>query len=172
MKTKYDLLTLKSRKNSYLAKLEKPVNMGHEDMAFEKIQYSKLNAKQKENYNFQKVSAILADYGFVTIRLSDDWEGADFLAYHIDGLQQLKVQLKGRFEINKKYKDKHVWICFPYDQSFYIYPHDEALNWAVKHMKLGQTTKKGKFATGVWNVPKPTEKILSFLTKFGRLLKQ
>lgn len=45
---------------------------------FAKIKYSDLSSPQKENYNFQKISAVLADYGFATIRLSDDWNGADF----------------------------------------------------------------------------------------------
>ena len=45
---------------------------------FAKIDYSKLNARQQENYNFQKVSGVLADYGYTCIKLSDDWNGADF----------------------------------------------------------------------------------------------
>jgi hypothetical protein len=52
-----------------------------------KIQYKDLNSKQKEIYNFQKVAAILAAYGFNCIKLADDWQGADFLAYHKDGGQ-------------------------------------------------------------------------------------
>jgi hypothetical protein len=41
-------------------------------MKFRKTEFRKLNARQKENFNFQKVAAILADYGFVSMRLSDD----------------------------------------------------------------------------------------------------
>ena len=58
-----------------------------------KILYKNLNAKQKETFNFQKVSAVLADYGYACIRLNDDWNGADFIAQHIDGLNYLKIQL-------------------------------------------------------------------------------
>jgi hypothetical protein len=32
-----------------------------------RIRYANLNARQKEHYNFQKVSAVLADFGFVTL---------------------------------------------------------------------------------------------------------
>ena len=46
----------------------------------EKIKYEDLNARQKETYNFQIVSALFADYGYTTIKLSDDWLGADFIA--------------------------------------------------------------------------------------------
>jgi hypothetical protein len=64
-------------------------------MKLEKVQYENLNSKQKETYNFQKVAAIFVGYGFNCIKLADDWQGADFLAYHKDGDQILKVQLKG-----------------------------------------------------------------------------
>jgi hypothetical protein len=95
--------------------------------AFQKVDYSDLNARQKENYNFQKVSAILAEYGFVTIRLTDDWEGADFIAKHIGG-DYLLVQLKGRIDFRKKYEGKDLYICCPRpDGGCYLYPHDELL---------------------------------------------
>lgn len=65
-------------------------------MRFKKIQYVDLNARQKENYNFQKIAASLAEYGYSCMWLNDDWQGADFIANHIDGVEFLKVQLKGR----------------------------------------------------------------------------
>jgi hypothetical protein len=54
-------------------------------MTFNRIEYESLNSRQREAFNFQKVSAVLADYGFITIRLSSDWRGADFIAQHVDG---------------------------------------------------------------------------------------
>lgn len=51
--------------------------------SFKKIEYKNLNSKQKENYNFQKASTKLADYGYNCLRLSDDWNGADFIDLHI-----------------------------------------------------------------------------------------
>ena len=95
-------------------------------MTFEKIEYSKLNARQKENFNFQKVSAELADYGFVTLRLSDDWKGADFIALHISG-SVLRVQLKGRLTFDKKYMGNELHIAFADAGTWYLYPHDELL---------------------------------------------
>jgi len=91
------------------------------------IKYANLTARQKESYNFQKASAILADYGFSTIRLSDDWQGADFIAQHHDGITFIKVQLKGRLTFAKKYEGKDLWVCFPHDGEWYLYPHDELL---------------------------------------------
>lgn len=62
---------------------------------FSRVEYSCLNSRQKENFNYQKIAGVLADYGFITHRLSDDWNGADFIAQHIDGVLFLRVQLKG-----------------------------------------------------------------------------
>jgi hypothetical protein len=91
------------------------------------IRYASLNARQKENYNYQKLSALLADYGFVTMRLSDDWKGADMIAQHIDGDTFLKIQLKGRLTFCMKYQNRGLYIAFRSGRDWYLYPHDEML---------------------------------------------
>lgn len=88
------------------------------------IRYSELNARQKEVYNFHKVAAALAEYGFNCIRLSDDWQGADFLAYHKDGRDTLKVQLKSRLTIDKKYIGRDLYVVFPIKESWCLVSHD------------------------------------------------
>ena len=70
---------------------------------FQRINPDELNGRQKEIYNFQKSAALLADYGFNCIKLSDDWQGTDFLAHHFDGKTTLKVQLKARLTVDRKY---------------------------------------------------------------------
>lgn len=94
---------------------------------FERISYPNLNARQKENYNFQKVAGELADYGYNCLRLNDDWQGADFLACHINGNTFLKVQLKGRFTIDSKYLGRNIHIAFLDGDDCYVYPHDTVL---------------------------------------------
>lgn len=96
-------------------------------LQLKRIVYKKLKSRQKENYNFQKVSAVFADFGFATIRLSDDWCGADFIAQHIDGVTFYKVQLKGRLTFSKKYQHRNIYICFPSGGQWFLYPHDELL---------------------------------------------
>ena len=93
----------------------------------ELINYRDLNARQQEAYNFQKISAVLADYGFITMRLSSDWRGADFIAQHFDGATFLPVQLKGRLTFDRKYEGRGLHICFPNYGAWYLYPHDELL---------------------------------------------
>jgi hypothetical protein len=91
---------------------------------FHRVEYKNLNSRQKENYNFQKIAAELADYGFNCMWLNDDWQGADFIACHINGNTFLKVQLKGRLTIEKKYNGKEIFIAFREGVQWYIYPHD------------------------------------------------
>lgn len=110
-------------------------------LTLERVDYATLNSRQKENYNFAKVSGILADYGFVTMRLTDDWQGADFIAQHIDGERFLKIQLKGRLWVDTKYKGKDIWICFHWRRTgtWYLYPHDGFLRWALANLSIGST---------------------------------
>ncbi len=92
-----------------------------------KVDYTKLNSKQQEQHLFQKCSAILADYGYATIKLSDDWEGADFIAISQTSGEFFKVQLKGRFTIARRYEGKDVYIAYPIDRNsgqWCIFPHD------------------------------------------------
>ena len=41
-------------------------------MKFQKIKYSDLNAKAQEMYNFQKIAALLANYGYTSMWLNND----------------------------------------------------------------------------------------------------
>lgn len=91
-----------------------------------KCSYDSLNSRQKEIFNFQKLSGVLAEYGFATFRLTDDWNGADLLAHHIDG-STLRVQLKSRLTFAKLYLGKNIWVAFREKESWFLYPHDKVL---------------------------------------------
>jgi hypothetical protein len=116
--------------------------MAQNQQLFEKmIVYKELTSKQKELFNFQKLAATLADHGFNCIKLADDWQGADFLAYPMIGDKTLKVQLKSRLTIAKKYENKEIWIAFPYsargnsEKHWYLIEHD------CLREKIGRYTK-------------------------------
>jgi len=116
-------------------------------IAFREILYSNLNGCQQEAYNFQKLSGVLADFGFITIPLSNDWNGADFLAQLPDGITFLKVQLKSRLTFAKKYCGKQLHVCFRDSgggsDSWYMYDHDELLE-QVPKIKESETWRLGK----------------------------
>ena len=115
-----------------------------------KISYNKLNAKQKESYNYQKVSAILADYGYVSYRMHDDYQGADFHAVNIDG-HVLKIQLKARVTVDKKYLNKNIFITFSEDRViWYLYPHDEIFKVITTHSNAAMSHQ----ARSIKSIPK------------------
>jgi len=58
--------------------------------------------------------------------VEDDWLGADFIA--INGEDMIKVQLKGRFTVDKKYIGKEIYIAFIENNIIKLYIHDEAVN--------------------------------------------
>jgi len=110
-----------------------------QDQQFRRVNYAALSSRQQENVNFQKVSALLADCGYMTLRLSSDWEGADFIAQHMDGTTFLKVQLKSRFTIDKKYQGKDLHICFPDRGVWYLCPHDLLVAQALRVSTIERT---------------------------------
>jgi hypothetical protein len=132
-------------------------------MKFEPILYKTLNSRQKENYNFFQAASILSQYGFNCIRLSDDWHGADFVAYHINGIDVLRVQLKSRFLVDKKYKGKDLHVCFMHQNKLHLYSHDDLLAVALKINDFSQ--KKGWIKNGIRSWKTPPKKILNYLNE-------
>ena len=132
---------------------------------FDKITFEKLNARQQENFNFHKIAAVLADYGYTSIRLTDDWEGADFLAQHINGKHILKIQLKGRLYFGQKYLGKNLYVAFRDGDQWYLYPHDELKKeiWDVASFERTNSwqTKKD------YHFPSVPEKIRPLLEKYA-----
>ena len=115
-----------------------------------RIEYNDLNAKQKESFNFQKISGVLADYGYFPVRLSDDWESADFICIKCTTKKFLKVQLKGSFTMDKKYMGKDLYIAFQDKNSgvWYLYPHDYIVK---KYIQDKGLDKKNSWITkGFW----------------------
>lgn len=127
--------------------------------------YSQLNAKQKELYNFQLVSAVFADLGFATYRLMDDWNGADFFAVPFNGDLPLKVQLKTRVIINGKYRGKDLYICFRDGGRWYLFPHDEVFKYVTKNKNV-LNTKGWEGGEGTYSWPSPPKWLLQILQQF------
>jgi hypothetical protein len=135
-------------------------------MELNHIKYRELNPKQKERYNFQKLAGILADYGFSSIKLDDDWQSADFIAQHIDGSTFLKVQLKSRLELNKKYLGKNIYIAFPHANKWYLLNHDEGLEIFLDVFKEGMAITPSWVDNGFYTWGKPSKQILDMLAPY------
>ena len=132
-------------------------------MRLQRIIYDELNSKQKEVYNSQKVAALLADYGFNCIKLDDDWQGADFLAFHKDGVTTLRVQLKSRAVISRKYQGKDLYLAFPVDGRWYLVPHDELVVIAAETTRW--LSPSSWIRDGEYSVARPSRQMLGRLSE-------
>jgi hypothetical protein len=130
-------------------------------MQLKRVPYSELNSRQREIYNFQKVAGQLADYGFNCIKLADDWQGADFLAYHKDGSSTLKVQLKSRLCICKHYESKSLYIAFPIRGDWYLIEHDRLVKLVGKHTTWLTSASWGE--NGAYSSDSPNPKLIEAL---------
>jgi len=107
---------------------------------------------------------VLADYGFVTLRLSDDWQGADFIAQHVDGSTFLRVQLKSRLTFDKKYRGKDLCVAFNDGETWYLYPHDELLERILKKTGIGKTLSWSE--RGGYSFPRLSEPLHQLLDEY------
>lgn len=111
-------------------------------LSLKPVKYSELNPKQQEIYNFHTVAALLTGYGFECVRLDNDWGGADFLAYPKEAGQEImRIQLKGRPTIDKKYQDpeKRIYMAFPIGEIWYLIPHNKLVKLVEEHTDWTKT---------------------------------
>ena len=81
-----------------MADMMKDKATGELPSAFKKIDYTSLNAKQKEVHNFHHIAAVLARHGYASYPIRDDWNGGDMIARHMTDAtrEMLTIQIKGR----------------------------------------------------------------------------
>jgi hypothetical protein len=146
---------------------------------FAMVDYTSLNAKQKEVHNFHHIAAVLAKHGYASYPIRDDWNGGDMIARHMTdpGREMLTIQIKGRLTFDRKYQNKGVWIGFPHqpagatrDGTIYVYPHDEILahygevRAAKGQQPLEQTGSWQKDGQYSWD--SPTKDLLEMLRPY------
>ena len=136
-------------------------------MKFKKISYEKLKPRQQENYNYHKISSKLADYGYTTIRLTNDTHGADFLLQHVDTSREIvKVQLKGRWTVNKNYQNKNLYIAFRKNNKFYLCPHDQLLDFLLNKKKKSIKNTSSWLKDGHYNSREISVVMMPFFKNF------
>ena len=131
-------------------------------MKLERIEYSKLNPKQQEQHNYHKVTSLLADFGYAGLLLADDYEGADFFAMHKDG-GILKVQLKSRVTISRKYIGKDLYIAFPIKDRWCLIPHDVLLDLPAISVWLQSPSWLNN---GLYSAPSSSKKLVAAVADY------
>ena len=136
-----------------------------------KITFSNLNIRQKRDYNFHKIAARLADYGYNCRRLTDDQQGADFIACHIDGKTSLKVKIRTCLTINRKYCGKGIHVAFvqrkkSFHHKVFLYDHDGFIC-HIENDTSGATLKTQSWLdNGLFHWPNPPKWTLAFLSEY------
>lgn len=70
-----------------------------------------------------------------------------------------KVQLKGRWTIDKKYIGRDIWVAFPVGDDWYLVPHDEMVAIAKAYTTALESTSWIKGNAYSW--PKPTKVMMA-----------
>jgi len=128
------------------------------------INYSALNSKAQGQYNFIKLSSVLADYGLTTTHKTTN-KSADFALGFLDGhsKQTWQVQLKSRPTVNEKYRGNGLFIAFPLDSTqptkqWVIVNHDE-----FEQQLLSRGMKLYTASRSQWSSAKVTADVANWL---------
>lgn len=78
--------------------------------------------------NRNALTDLLLDLGYnVYLPVLD--EGIDLIAHHEASRDTRLIQLKSRWTIAEKYRNRNIWIAFPDGRDWFLLPHDEMIEW-------------------------------------------
>ncbi len=114
---------------------------------------SRYRSQVREVINRNTVVSLALDQGFNAFLPVYDG-GVDFILYReSDGLVR-KVQLKGRWTIDRKYLDRDIWVAFPIAGDWYVMPHDVMVALAEAD---GVTKTASWMDGGAYSKPRPSK---------------
>ena len=95
---------------------------------------TEFSSQSKEVENRYQLCSFFLKAGFVPYIPEYD-SGVDFILYRESDDLLLKLQLKSRWTVDRKYLERNVWIAFPNSETagtqWYVVPHDSM----VEHSK-------------------------------------
>ncbi|MBA37486.1 MAG: hypothetical protein CMN61_03350 [Sphingobium sp.] len=89
--------------------------------------------------------------------------GVDFILYNEQTGDVRKVQLKGRWMIDKKYLSRDIWIAFHDRGHWYLAPHDELASMAADY---GFTATSSWIDGGAYSCPRLSKHMLKDMEPF------
>jgi hypothetical protein len=90
--------------------------------------------------------------------------GIDFILYNEQTGDTKLVRLKGRWNIDKKYIGRGVWIAFHHLGRWYLAPHDEMVTYAHSY---GYTQSKSWTEGGAYSSPNLSQAQLADLAPYA-----
>lgn len=118
---------------------------------------SRYRSQIREVINRNIVVSLALEQGFNAFLPVYDG-GVDFILYHEEKNVVRKVQLKGRWMIDKKYIGRDIWMAFPIGSDWYLMPHDEMLKMAEAS---GVTQTASWTEAGAYSRPRPSAEVIA-----------
>jgi len=84
----------------------------------------KISTQIQEAIYRAEVSKIFLEHGWMVYVPEADVGGVDFLVMNLETEEVRKIQLKGRWTVDKKYHGKNIWMCFSVNDKWYLCEHD------------------------------------------------
>ncbi len=72
---------------------------------------TKVNSQIQEAIYRSEVAKIFLEHGWLVYVPEADVGGVDFLVMNLETEEVRKIQLKGRWTVDKKYQGKNIWMC-------------------------------------------------------------
>lgn len=89
--------------------------------------------------------------------------GVDFILHNEETGDLRKVQLKGRWTIDRKYLGRDIWIAFHDKRRWYLAPHDEMASMAVDY---GYTASSSWVDKGAYTCPRLSRQMIADMEPF------
>ena len=90
--------------------------------------------------------------------------GVDLILYREADNLVRKVQLKGRWTIDKKYTGRDIWMAFPISGTWHLMPHDEMVAFAKADGKALESVSWIESGTYSW--PKPSKAMAAHCAQY------
>jgi hypothetical protein len=128
---------------------------------------SRYRSQVREVINRNALVTLALEHGFNAFLPVYDG-GVDFILYREADAVVRKVQLKGRWHIDRKYEGRDIWIAFHVDNVWYLAPHDELVGMGDR---LGFTATSSWTDGGAYSCPKPSRAMTAELAtyRFGQV---
>ena len=123
---------------------------------------SRYRSQVREVINRNALVTLALEHGFNAFLPVYDG-GVDFILYREEDGVVRKVQLKGRWYIDRKYEGRDIWIAFHVDHAWYLAPHDELV--AIGE-RFGFTSTTSWLDGGAYSCPKPSRAMTAELAPF------
>lgn len=119
---------------------------------------------EKSRYGSQ-VREVINRNTFVSLALAEGFNaylpvydgGVDFILYREEYGLIRKVQLKGRWTIDKKYEGRDLWVAFPIETEWYLVPHNAMVDMAEAQ---GKTKTASWIEAGLYSTGAPSKAII------------